>query len=63
MRTFTGTDVRVRSSEGCTVLDCGCAHTDVAWLQMCDVHAAEWQARHDDALLEHATRPDDWLNN
>ena len=30
------TEIRIRSSDGCTVLPCGCAHTDTHWLQMCD---------------------------
>lgn len=34
---------RQRSSEGCTVLPCGCAHTDTTWLQMCDEHWQEEQ--------------------
>lgn len=40
------THVRVRNSDGCTVLECGCAHTDTRWLQMCDAHHAEWFKRH-----------------
>lgn len=30
-----GDTVRVRNSEGVTVLPCGCAHDDHKWLQMC----------------------------
>jgi len=44
---------RVRSSEGCTVLECGCAYTDVLWLQMCDAEYAEWHARHVTAHTAH----------
>lgn len=38
---------RVKSSDGCTVLPCGCAHTEREWLQFCDAHMAEWRAMHD----------------
>jgi len=44
---------RVRSSEGCTVLACGCAHTDVTWLQLCDAHWFEWSGLHDAARAGH----------
>ena len=44
---------RVKSSDGCAVLPCGCAHTDVTWLQMCDVHFAEFAALHGAAKLSH----------
>jgi hypothetical protein len=30
------TQARVKSSDDVTVRPCGCAHTDVMWLQMCD---------------------------
>ena len=45
---------RVRSSEGCTVLDCGCAATATEWVQMCEPHFAEWDARRRAALEDHA---------
>ena len=45
---------RVRNSEGCTVLPCGCAHLEREWVQMCDAHGAEWQALHDAARIAHA---------
>ena len=44
---------RSRSSDGTRVLDCGCAHTDVMWLQMCDAHAAETDALHAQAQGDH----------
>ena len=47
------TTARVRSSEGCAVLDCGCAHTDVTWLQLCDAHWFEWSGLHDAARAGH----------
>jgi hypothetical protein len=43
------TQQRVRNSEGCTVLDCGCAHTAIEYLQMCDKHFTEWQKLHERA--------------
>ena len=48
------TTPRVRSSEGCTVLPCGCAHTEREWLQLCDAHGSEWQSLHDAARIAHA---------
>lgn len=50
------TQERTRSSEGFTLLDCGCAHTDTHWHQLCDLHGMEWRAVHEAALLEHAAR-------
>lgn len=51
---LNGTDrPRERSSEGCTVHDCGCAHTDLAWLQMCGEHHSEWETRHVAASIDH----------
>lgn len=47
---------RSRSSEGVTVLDCGCAHTATHWLQMCRPHYAEDSAIHEAALVIHAGR-------
>ena len=47
---------RVRSSDGTVVLDCGCAHTDTHWQQLCDLHGMEWKNVHDSAALEHAAR-------
>jgi hypothetical protein len=32
------TQARIKSSDEVTVQPCGCAHTDVMWLQMCDPH-------------------------
>lgn len=55
------TEIRVRSSEGCTVLPCGCAHTDTRWIQMCDACYAEWSARHSAALNRNATSDVAWL--
>lgn len=46
------TEVRSRNSEGTTVLACGCAHTDVMWLQMCEPHHAETAALHEQARLD-----------
>lgn len=37
---------RTRSSDGCTVLPCGCAHTDTKWVQLCEPHYLEWYDRH-----------------
>lgn len=48
------TEIRVRSSEGCTVLGCGCASTDVMWLQMCFVHHALWSPLHAEAARAHS---------
>jgi hypothetical protein len=47
---------RERNTEGCTVLECGCAHTEVMWLQMCDEHWQHWQERHE--LAAHARQGD-----
>jgi len=47
---------RVRNSEGCTVLPCGCAHLEREWVQMCDTHGTEYRERHALAKLEHAAR-------
>lgn len=51
------TEPRVKSSEGCTVLPCGCAFTDwpSEWRQMCAPSAAEHFARHADALRAHGS--------
>lgn len=53
------TEARVRSSEGCNVLPCGCAHSDVAWLQLCDAHWQDWHMLHTRARPAHCqdTRP------
>lgn len=44
------TSVRVKSSDGVTVLPCGCAYSEREWLQMCDAEWKEWHARHVAAL-------------
>jgi hypothetical protein len=53
------TEPRVRSSEGVTVQPCGCAATDIMWLQMCDPHFqadnALRQQAHQDKLAEQFT--------
>jgi hypothetical protein len=46
-------DVRVRNSEGCTVLDCGCAHDPIQWLQQCRAHNDEANALHAQAAADH----------
>lgn len=38
--------VRVKASEGCAVLACGCAHNETMWLQLCDTHYQEWLQLH-----------------
>lgn len=48
------THIRVKNSEGCIVLDCGCAHTDTRWLQMCDEHYQEDRAFHNQAMEAYA---------
>lgn len=54
MKLLNGTkEPRSRNSEGCTVLDCGCAHTPTTWLQMCDAHYAEDHTLHEQARLDH----------
>jgi hypothetical protein len=50
------TEVRQRSSDGVVVLDCGCAHTDIRWLQMCDAHFQPDHQRHTQALQGHAAQ-------
>lgn len=44
---------RIRSSEGCTVLPCGCAHTERTWVQMCGPHYADDNALHETARIAH----------
>jgi hypothetical protein len=44
---------RVRNSEGCTVLDCGCAHDSIRWLQMCDADWADYEGRHLRSQADH----------
>ena len=47
---------REKSSDSCSVLTCGCAHTTgelQRWLQMCDAHFAEYAALHGAAKLSH----------
>lgn len=58
---FNGHDIRVRQSEGFTLYPCGCGHYEREWGQMCEPAAAECRALHEEALLEHATRPEEWL--
>lgn len=48
------TSERVKSSEGTTVLDCGCAYTPARYLQMCDPHYQPWHQRHEQARFDHA---------
>lgn len=49
------TEIRVRSSEGTTVLDCGCAYTEQPsrWIQMCDPDFQADNALHEQARLNH----------
>ena len=47
------TEQRVRSSDGCTVLPCGCPHAEREIVQMCDEHYAEFDARHRQARSDH----------
>lgn len=55
------TESRTRSSEGCTVLPCGCAHTDTTWVQMCDEHWQEEQNYRNVARSAHdATQLEEW---
>jgi hypothetical protein len=44
-----GEHARTRSSEGVTVLDCGCAHDEIRWLQICKPCYAPWKELHDAA--------------
>lgn len=46
-------EIRQRNSENCTVLACGCAHTDTTWLQMCDADYTETEALRAHAREEH----------
>lgn len=48
--------IRVRDSEGCTVLPCGCAHAEVMWLQLCDEHYQELMRERREAYLSHRAR-------
>lgn len=48
---------RARSSEGCIVLECGCAYTDREYVQMCAEHAEEWRYLHEEAQLAHSVKP------
>jgi hypothetical protein len=47
------TEIRQRNSDGCTVLDCGCAHTPTHWLQMCDDCYQPDAALHAQAAADH----------
>ena len=63
MNLLNGNDhERTRNSDSCRVLACGCAHDDRAWLQLCDPHFAEADARHRLAAaqytLQSARRPE-----
>jgi hypothetical protein len=44
---------RIKQSEGCTILPCGCAHLEREWIQMCETHHAEHEARHRLAQQQH----------
>lgn len=48
--------VRVRNSEGVTVLPCGCAHEEVMWIQLCDEHFQELARERREAYLAHRAR-------
>jgi hypothetical protein len=48
------TSVRVRGSEGCAVLPCGCAYTDTKYWQMCDPCWEVWSLLHEVAAKDHA---------
>jgi hypothetical protein len=50
------TEVRARSSDGVRVLDCGCAQTDIRYLQMCEEHHAPWRATHERWRQDHAAQ-------
>jgi hypothetical protein len=45
------TIVRQRNSEGCAILKCGCAHTDVMWVQMCTPCYATWETLHEAGIV------------
>jgi hypothetical protein len=45
------TTERQRNSDGCTVLACGCAHTESRWLE---AHFTEWSELHQAAATAHA---------
>jgi len=49
-------EIRQRNSDGVTVLPCGCAHTDVLWLQMCDGDYQVEAALHAQAAADHKLR-------
>lgn len=44
---------RVRNSEGCEMLACGCAHNGTRWLQLCEAHFLEWSGLHDASRIAH----------
>lgn len=47
---------RTRGSEGVTVLDCGCAHAEVMWIQLCDQHYQELMRERRDAYVAYRAR-------
>jgi hypothetical protein len=47
------TSVRERGSEGVTVLECHCAHTDTHWIQLCRVHGTEDESYRRKAREDH----------
>lgn len=54
MKLLNGNDtVRQRNSDSCTVLACGCAHSDTRWLQMCDPHGTEESTLHAQAAADY----------
>lgn len=54
MHLLNGTSAaRARSSDGVTVLECGCAYSEKAWLQMCDAEYSAWHDRHVAAAIAH----------
>ena len=42
-----------KGAEGVRILDCGCAHTDSMWLQMCVDHYDDFMDRHQKAKEIH----------
>jgi hypothetical protein len=53
---------RTRNSDGCTVMACGCAHTEREWLQLCDPHSEEFDALGRAArAAREATANTDWM--
>lgn len=46
------TSARTRASDGTTVLACGCACTDLQWIQMCRPHFTGYEALHRQAQID-----------